>query len=262
MNHNHSDIIPYPHPPSVTSSPRKKKSGMFPDLTKDINFGENIDLVLGVTATALTADQLLKLKDSKKNKAMHLAKASLSAAAAATAFTMMRREHNERARLGRTRRRSETETRSTPRKNREHESESASSSRSSSRPRTFERTGSRSRSQDRGLLYPDLEAQLEPEDHKVRWALVPSPPSQEERQEERAESPDDYGYASARLASPPDEPCHQNRARTMSPLRRRENDRESERHRHHHQRRKSERQSRWHKFFNLLGQELQKQQRV
>lgn len=63
---------------------------------KDVDFGEGIDLVVGLTATALAADQLLRLKDSKQHKKMHLAKAGLSAAAAAAAFTMLQREHNER----------------------------------------------------------------------------------------------------------------------------------------------------------------------
>ncbi|KAK0671720.1 hypothetical protein QBC41DRAFT_315408 [Cercophora samala] len=270
MNHNISDIAPYqpppPHPPSPSLAPKKKKSGIFPDLTKSINLGEDIDLVVGLTATALTADQLLKLKDSKKHKAMHLAKAGLSAATAATAFTMMARERNERVGRERTRRRSETESRPPPRitGGGEHGYYGRSNSQSSSRPRSFERTSSRSRSRsrsrDRELPYPDLEAQ-EPEDHKVRWALVPSPPSQEEhRGQQRAESPDDYGYASTHLAPPPEEPHHhRGRARTMSPVRQDDDGREH--HRRHHRRRKSEGQSRWHTFFDLLGQELQKQRR-
>lgn len=262
MNHNITDVAPYqpllPRLHSPTSYPKKKKSGIFPDLTKNINLGEDIDLVVGLTATALTADQVLKLKDSKKHKAMHLAKASLSAAAAATAFTMMKREHNERVGRERTRRRPESESRSTPSttKGEKHECHSRSTSRSSSRPRSFERARRRSRSRDRELPYPDLEAQ-EPEDHKVRWALVPSSPFQEEHQEQRAESPEDYSYASSRLAPPPDERYHhRGRARTTSPLRRQDDDRWPDNYRHHHRRRKSEGESRWQTFFDLLGQEL------
>jgi hypothetical protein len=62
-------------------------------LTHDAYFGEEIDFVVGLTATALTADQVLKMRASKHHKAMHLVKAGLGAAAATTAFTMMAREH-------------------------------------------------------------------------------------------------------------------------------------------------------------------------
>ncbi|KAK3331464.1 hypothetical protein B0H66DRAFT_97834 [Apodospora peruviana] len=66
------------------------------DMAKKVDFGEDIDFVVGVTATALTADQLLKTSAChKEHKVMHLAKAGLGAAVAATAFTMMSREHNE-----------------------------------------------------------------------------------------------------------------------------------------------------------------------
>ncbi|KAK4149793.1 hypothetical protein C8A00DRAFT_37610 [Chaetomidium leptoderma] len=94
MNYQTSDhhLAPLPH---ITPPLSKPSQNMFQDLTKNVNFGEDIDFVLGVTATALAADQLLKLNDSKKHKKMHLAKAALSAAAAAAAFTIMRREYNE-----------------------------------------------------------------------------------------------------------------------------------------------------------------------
>ena len=86
------------------SPPSELSRGRLPSITRDINFGESIDFVVGVTAAALAADQLLKLKDSKNHKTMHLAKAGLSAAAAATAFTMLRREHHEHRRQETTRR--------------------------------------------------------------------------------------------------------------------------------------------------------------
>lgn len=85
---------PPPHPPSRSSQ------SLLSDFANNTNFGEDIDFVVGVTATALAADQLLKLKDSTKHKKMHLAKAGLSAAAAAAAFSMMRREHAENCHHG------------------------------------------------------------------------------------------------------------------------------------------------------------------
>jgi len=67
--------------------------GTIDHLTNDAYFGEEIDFVVGLTATALTADQVLKLRSSKHHKAAHLAKAGLGAAVATTAFTLMAREH-------------------------------------------------------------------------------------------------------------------------------------------------------------------------
>ncbi|KAK5651803.1 hypothetical protein OQA88_11670 [Cercophora sp. LCS_1] len=84
MNHHETNHRP--------ESPR----GLIGDITKDINLGEEIDLVVGVTATALAADQALKMSKSKDHKAAHFAKASLGAAVATTAFTMMAREHREK----------------------------------------------------------------------------------------------------------------------------------------------------------------------
>lgn len=95
MNMNHisdqtakSPAIPHP-------TPSESSKSLLHDITHNVNFGQDIDFVVGVTATALASDQLLKAKDSKEHKKMHLAKAGLSAAAAAAAFTMMRREHLE-----------------------------------------------------------------------------------------------------------------------------------------------------------------------
>ncbi|KAK0634108.1 hypothetical protein B0T14DRAFT_86436 [Immersiella caudata] len=67
--------------------------GTIDHLTNDAYFGEEIDFFVGLTATALTADQVLKLRSSKHHKAAHLAKAGLGAAVATTAFTLMAREH-------------------------------------------------------------------------------------------------------------------------------------------------------------------------
>ena len=79
MNHQKSDhfLANQPHP--------QPHPNILQTLTKDVAFGEGVDLVVGLTATALAADQLLRVKDSKQHKKMHLAKAGLSAAAAAAA---------------------------------------------------------------------------------------------------------------------------------------------------------------------------------
>ncbi|KAK0702999.1 hypothetical protein B0T26DRAFT_876182 [Lasiosphaeria miniovina] len=69
--------------------------GFLADVTNKVDLGEDIDFVVGLTASALTADQVLKLATSKDHKTMHLAKAGLAGAVAATAFTMMAREHRE-----------------------------------------------------------------------------------------------------------------------------------------------------------------------
>ncbi|KAK1757998.1 hypothetical protein QBC47DRAFT_131873 [Echria macrotheca] len=81
--------------PSATSRPHTPK-GLLKDITKDVNLGEEIDLVVGLAATAVAADQVVKLSKSQKHKAIHLAKAGLGAAVATTAFTMMAREHAEK----------------------------------------------------------------------------------------------------------------------------------------------------------------------
>ncbi|KAK4445334.1 hypothetical protein QBC34DRAFT_164661 [Podospora aff. communis PSN243] len=77
---------------SSTHSHRSLKSTL-DHLTHDAYFGEEIDFVVGLTATALTADQVLKMRASKHHKAMHLVKAGIGAAAATTAFSLMAREH-------------------------------------------------------------------------------------------------------------------------------------------------------------------------
>jgi len=98
MNHQTTGSDHHLGPRSPTPpphSPSRSSQSLLSDFIGNTNFGEDIDFVVGVTATALAADQLVKLKDSTKHKKMHLAKAGLSAAAAAAAFTMMRREHHE-----------------------------------------------------------------------------------------------------------------------------------------------------------------------
>ncbi|KAK0725887.1 hypothetical protein B0H67DRAFT_449941, partial [Lasiosphaeris hirsuta] len=64
------------------------------DLTQNVNLGEDVELVVGITAAALTADQLYKLVNTKKHKTMHLVKAGLGAAVAGTSFAMMVQEHH------------------------------------------------------------------------------------------------------------------------------------------------------------------------
>ncbi|KAL2126398.1 hypothetical protein VTI74DRAFT_976 [Chaetomium olivicolor] len=90
---NHQPLALRPHtPPLFDSSSRS----LLQDISNNVSFGEDIDFVVGVTATVLAADQLLKLKDSKKHQRAHLAKAGLSVATAAAAFYQMKRECRER----------------------------------------------------------------------------------------------------------------------------------------------------------------------
>ncbi|KAK1830621.1 hypothetical protein QBC39DRAFT_331428 [Podospora conica] len=72
----------------------KRRSSLNP--LEDVSFGEGIDLAVGLTATALTADQLVKLAHTKKHTTKHLVKGSLSAGLATAAFAMMAREHREK----------------------------------------------------------------------------------------------------------------------------------------------------------------------
>lgn len=62
----------------------------------NVNLGEDIDLVVGVTAAALTGDQLFKAAGSKEHKAAHLVKAGLGAVVTVGALRMMAREHSEK----------------------------------------------------------------------------------------------------------------------------------------------------------------------
>ena len=79
-------------------------------LTKGVDFGEDIDLVAGLTAAALAANQLAAAVRSSSNgdgahhhrhRVAHLAKAGLGAAFALVAFEKCRREHEERVHGGR-----------------------------------------------------------------------------------------------------------------------------------------------------------------
>ncbi|KAK4169785.1 hypothetical protein QBC43DRAFT_306684 [Cladorrhinum sp. PSN259] len=292
---NHQALIP--QPPQQRSG-RPSTSGLFPDPTKKANLGEDIDLVVGVTATALAADQLIKLKESKKHKAMHLAKAGLSTAAAATAFTMMRREHRERIendkkRHDRTQRLSHAE----------HESSFCSDC-SRSRSRSPSRSPSWSRTRDSSLNSNHLlldhgqsqPTHLEPgnlsEKHEVHWGLVPTPPTPPLAPEEQnpyshgcpTQSPDDYHRHARRSSydygSPNSEMIDlesqtRTRARTISPEKSRRTPRDGDGHRsrspsprgrqHHHRHRsggrKRERertQSTMEMFWEVLRKELMK----
>jgi hypothetical protein len=62
-----------------------------------ISLGEPIDIVLGLTAAALTGDQLLKARNSHEHKTAHLAKAGLGAAVTVGALAMLRADHNDRS---------------------------------------------------------------------------------------------------------------------------------------------------------------------
>lgn len=84
---------PLTPPRHATSTPSRS---LFERATKNVHFGEDIDFVVGVTATAFAANQLLKLKDSEKHKTTHLVAAGLGASTAAAAFSMMKHEHHER----------------------------------------------------------------------------------------------------------------------------------------------------------------------
>ncbi|KAB5517378.1 hypothetical protein GE09DRAFT_570875 [Coniochaeta sp. 2T2.1] len=71
-----------------------KSNSTIPSI-KDISFGEDIDFVMAITAAALTANQLLKVAESKKHKGSHLAKAALGAAVTAVAVDMYQRDSKE-----------------------------------------------------------------------------------------------------------------------------------------------------------------------
>lgn len=84
------------------------------NILDNVSFGEGIDLAVGLTATALTADQLVKLAHTKKHTTQHLVKGGLSAGLATAAFAMLAREHREKhdeQELQRRRRRSLVESR-------------------------------------------------------------------------------------------------------------------------------------------------------
>lgn len=78
---------------SHTDPPKSPKTSE--GFVNDVDFGAGIDLVAGLTAAALTADQLGKVAHSKKHKAEHLAKAGLGVVVTLGALEMFRREHEE-----------------------------------------------------------------------------------------------------------------------------------------------------------------------
>lgn len=61
----------------------------------DFSLGEDIDLVIGLTAAALAGNEAVKLATSHQHHGSHLMKAGLSAAVAASALKMMQREHQD-----------------------------------------------------------------------------------------------------------------------------------------------------------------------
>lgn len=61
----------------------------------DFSLGEDIDLVIGLTAAALAGNEVVKLAKSHQHQGSHLIKAGLSAAVAASALKMMQREHQD-----------------------------------------------------------------------------------------------------------------------------------------------------------------------
>lgn len=62
----------------------------------DFSLGEDIDLVIGLTAAALAGNEVVKLAKNHQHQGSHLVKAGLSAAVAASALKMMQREHQDR----------------------------------------------------------------------------------------------------------------------------------------------------------------------
>jgi len=85
-------------PPPLQESSNRRKSGPVEHFLRDLNFGRDIDFVIGITATALTADQFLKAVYHKKDKAAHIVKAGLAGAAAFGAYKMYQWD-SERAKL-------------------------------------------------------------------------------------------------------------------------------------------------------------------
>lgn len=61
----------------------------------DFSLGEDVDLVIGLTAAALAGNEVARLAKSHQHQGSHLVKAGLSAAVAATALKMMQREHQD-----------------------------------------------------------------------------------------------------------------------------------------------------------------------
>lgn len=75
-------------PPRLSSSSSHRSHGF--------DLGEDIDAIIGVTATAYAGEQVYEASKSKKHQTSHLIKAGLSGLVALGAFKMFRREHNEK----------------------------------------------------------------------------------------------------------------------------------------------------------------------
>lgn len=61
----------------------------------DFSLGEDVDLVIGLTAAALAGNEVARLAKSHQHQGSHLFKAGLSAAVAASALKLMQREHQD-----------------------------------------------------------------------------------------------------------------------------------------------------------------------
>lgn len=61
----------------------------------DFSLGEDVDLIIGLTAAALAGNEVARLAKSHQHQGSHLVKAGLSAAVAASALKMMQREHQD-----------------------------------------------------------------------------------------------------------------------------------------------------------------------
>lgn len=61
----------------------------------EFSLGEDVDLVIGLTAAALAGNEVARLAKSHQHQGSHLFKAGLSAAVAAGALKLMQREHQD-----------------------------------------------------------------------------------------------------------------------------------------------------------------------
>lgn len=74
--------------------PSRLAQRTFPHIA-DVSLGEDVDLVIGLTAAALIGNEVAKLAKSHQHQGSHLVKAGLSAVVAAGALKMMQREHQD-----------------------------------------------------------------------------------------------------------------------------------------------------------------------
>lgn len=96
----------------------------------DFSLGEDIDLVIGLTAAALAGNEIVKVAQSHQHHGSHLVKAGLSAALAAGALKMLQREHRDNQKHHNNRSREHTQyhhSRSTLEGNERHQHQSKSS---------------------------------------------------------------------------------------------------------------------------------------